>query len=127
MKTTNEILHDCTGMLAENHPSIIQAMEEYAAQSGVTREKVIEVLKNNVHLLSDDSYTYGIDESDFNDIASSLVPEEKISDEDIEKYMDSISPNINDGGFTDAIRKGFKGGAKAMQSGTISEWVKNNH
>lgn len=48
MKTLEEILYDQTGMLAENHPSISEAMKQYA------KEVAKEALKNaseNVMLL----------------------------------------------------------------------------
>lgn len=32
MKSKEEILYDCTGMIAENHRTVIQAMEIHAAE-----------------------------------------------------------------------------------------------
>lgn len=32
MKTAEEILYDTTGMLSENHPSIMEAIRQYAEQ-----------------------------------------------------------------------------------------------
>jgi N-acetyl-anhydromuramyl-L-alanine amidase AmpD len=36
----NQVLYDCTGMLAENHPDIVECMQEYA--------KALQLLQANV-------------------------------------------------------------------------------
>jgi hypothetical protein len=37
------------------------------------REKILNILINNIHLLSDDSYTYGIEEDDFDCISNEIL------------------------------------------------------
>jgi hypothetical protein len=37
------------------------------------REKILNILINNIHLLSDDSYTYGLEEDDFDCISNEIL------------------------------------------------------
>jgi len=52
-RTKEEILYDCTGMLAENHPSIIEAMDEYGRQC--FEHAAINFCHGSLNF---DSYTY---------------------------------------------------------------------
>ena len=138
MKTAVQILMEQCGNFAipfDEHvdlyfPSIIAAMEEYASQfkfGGLTRENVKSIIHWTHDALHNGKIT-GSDNEIANNcmkelsIASSSAPEEKIGDEDIERWVCS--------GICDEFKSIFMDGAvfgvKAYRDGTISEWVKNN-
>jgi hypothetical protein len=107
---------------------IKQVLKLNAFQStGVTRENVKSIIHWTHNALLNGKIT-GSDNEIANNcmkelsIASSSAPEEKIGDEDIERWVCS--------GICDEFKSIFMDGAvfgvKAYRDGTISEWVKNN-